>query len=181
MDTEPIDLLGNLKPHGEVISKPVIDLPQGLNSLLNVVEKIPDESSVNNPMKVISEMQEIPHFGPTRVREMKNNDFKIDLLDPVLDGNLSNSNAIIMFYAPWCPHCTNFIPEYNEAANIISNKNINGFVGAMDCTLDENRNIAHQIGVQGYPTLKVFKDGRYLKEYDGNRSKDGIIEVLTSL
>ena len=51
----------------------------------------------------------------------------------------------------------------------------------MDCTLDENKNIAHLLGVEGYPTLKLFKNGRYLKDYEGNRSSDGIIHMLSNL
>ena len=105
-------------------------------------------------------IQNIEHFGPTRVHELKNNEIEMMDTVPTLTGNLGGVNAIIMFYAPWCPHCTNFIPEYNRTANLLNDNDCNGIACAMDCTLDENKNTTQQIGIQGFPTLKVFRNGR---------------------
>ncbi len=45
----------------------------------------------------------------------------------------------------------------------------------MDCTADENDELCHQYGVQGYPTLKYFADGNTMGEdYQGPRSLEAL-------
>lgn len=48
-------------------------------------------------------------------------------------------------------------------------------IGSVDCTTDENSDLCQQYGVQGYPTLKYFKDGNTEGEdYNGGRSLDDL-------
>ena len=41
---------------------------------------------------------------------------------------------LIMFYAPWCPHCQNFAPEFSKAANELLTKDPPMYLGRADCT-----------------------------------------------
>ena len=39
----------------------------------------------------------------------------------------------------------------------------------VDADQAENKDLASKFGVSGFPTLKIFKDGELLKDYDGGR------------
>lgn len=45
----------------------------------------------------------------------------------------------------------------------------------MDC--DEHKSLASEYGVQGFPTLKLFKEGKP-SEYQGGRTKDDIVAYV---
>ena len=41
--------------------------------------------------------------------------------------------SIIIFYAPWCPHCQNFVTPYNNFAKVNSNRTIS--FAAVNCNV----------------------------------------------
>ena len=48
-------------------------------------------------------------------------------------------------------------------------------MGSVDCTTDENTDFCQQYGVNGYPTLKFYKDGNSEGEdYQGGRGYDDL-------
>eukprot|EP01104_Vermistella_antarctica_P006000 TRINITY_DN16734_c2_g1_i1.p1 TRINITY_DN16734_c2_g1~~TRINITY_DN16734_c2_g1_i1.p1 ORF type:complete len:266 (+),score=93.02 TRINITY_DN16734_c2_g1_i1:39-800(+) len=74
---------------------------------------------------------------------------------------------LIEFYAPWCGHCKRLVPIWAELATKASDFN----VAKVDCT--ENRDLATKYGVRGFPTIKLFEDGDFKKDYSGARTVDG--------
>ena len=83
--------------------------------------------------------------------------------------------AGVFFYAPWCGHCKNAKPEYFEAAKLLKSHDPPIPLFVVDADADENREIAHEYGVQGFPTIFKFsnKDLENPVQYDGPRkSKD---------
>eukprot|EP00493_Phyllostaurus_siculus_P015218 UN15452 len=72
--------------------------------------------------------------------------------------------SIVEFYAPWCGHCKQLAPAYAKAASNL--KGMIQFVG-IDCTVDEALCSKH--GVRGYPTIKIFQNGKS-QDYQGGRS-----------
>lgn len=107
---------------------------------------------------------------------------KADVSD-VIQLNEANFNALVTdstdhwlveFYAPWCGHCKNLAPEWEEAAQRLSGS---VKLGAVDAT--ENGQLAQKYGVQGYPTIKLFPAGKKSgkpKDYQGARDAAGIID-----
>ncbi|CAG8106506.1 unnamed protein product [Penicillium nalgiovense] len=92
----------------------------------------------------------------------------------------SNHTSIVEFYAPWCGHCKNLKPAYEKAA-----KNLDGLakVAAINCDDDENKPFCGQMGVQGFPTLKIVtpskKPGKpRVEDYQGSRSAKGIVDAV---
>lgn len=92
----------------------------------------------------------------------------------------SNYTSIVEFYAPWCGHCQNLKPAYEKAA-----KNLQGFanVAAVNCDEDENKQLCGQQGVQGFPTLKIFKPTKKagkpgVEEYRGGRTAKDIVDAV---
>ncbi|KAL2802266.1 hypothetical protein BJX63DRAFT_415466 [Aspergillus granulosus] len=92
----------------------------------------------------------------------------------------SNYSSIVEFYAPWCGHCQNLKPAYEKAA-----KNLDGLakVAAVNCDDDANKPFCGQMGIQGFPTLKLVtpskKPGKPLVEdYQGPRTAKGIVDAV---
>lgn len=70
----------------------------------------------------------------------------------------SNGISLIQFYAPWCGHCQQFAPAFQQIAYLL-----NGLVtvGAIDASSDGPlKRIANDYGVSGFPTLKLFKPSK---------------------
>ncbi|KAI8333691.1 thioredoxin-like protein [Chlamydoabsidia padenii] len=86
----------------------------------------------------------------------------------VLDKDL----MLVEFYAPWCGHCKALAPEYEKAAT-----DLKGTIplAKVDCTV--NQAICQEHNVQGYPTLKVFRQGES-SEYNGARKHEGIVSYM---
>ncbi|ORY20789.1 thioredoxin-like protein [Naematelia encephala] len=104
--------------------------------------------------------------------------FASDVVD-LTSGNFKNEVlgedlALVEFFAPWCGHCKNLAPHYEEAATELkSKKKIK--LAKVDCT--ENQALCGEYGVNGYPTLKVFRNGEPT-DYTGPRKADGIISYM---
>jgi len=79
--------------------------------------------------------------------------------------------VIVEFYAPWCGHCKNLVPEYDKAAKIL-----NGVVKVVAVDATQHESLAQKYQVQGFPTIKVFgADKRSPVDYQGERTSDGIV------
>ena len=74
-----------------------------------------------------------------------------------------------------CGHCQNLAPEFEKAAAQLS-----GVVKLVAVNADTHREVAGPYGVQGFPTLKVFK-GRKDKspaDYQGQRTAAAIVTAM---
>ncbi|KAK8746821.1 hypothetical protein OTU49_016835 [Cherax quadricarinatus] len=85
----------------------------------------------------------------------------------------SNDLILVEFYAPWCRHCKALEPEYEAAAHDLQANNIP--LAKIDGT--EEKEIADEYGVSGYPTMLVFRSGRKF-DYKGKRDHSGIVEYM---
>lgn len=90
--------------------------------------------------------------------------------------------TLVKFYAPWCGHCKNLAPIYDEVASKI--KGVAKLV-AINCDEELNKPICSKYGIQGFPTLKLFPSSVVLKggkkqpiDYNGERSKKAIKDFI---
>ncbi|CAL5987693.1 Protein_disulfide isomerase [Hexamita inflata] len=90
-------------------------------------------------------------------------------------GNFSKP-TIVKFYAPWCGHCKELAPKYEELATL--SEQLNVIVAEVDCT--EEADICSHENVEGFPTIKLF-DGEKVFDYDGEREVPALSKWITDM
>ena len=115
---------------------------------------------------------------------LKNSDFdkKGNLIDPNIQ---KDKIVIIMIQANYCGYCTIAKPDFQEFANEISNNN-SKYICATIQGDGNDKKLAKRISkiypnFQGYPSYIVYKDGKYLQDYQGERDKKSLKKFAESL
>uniref|UniRef100_A0A665WJ13 Thioredoxin domain-containing protein n=1 Tax=Echeneis naucrates TaxID=173247 RepID=A0A665WJ13_ECHNA len=89
-------------------------------------------------------------------------------------------HALVMFYAPWCPHCKNAVPHFTTAADLFK-EDRKIVYAAVDCTKGQNHELCKQEGVEGYPTFNYYNYGKFVERYNGDRGEVGFTGFMRSL
>ena len=95
------------------------------------------------------------------------------------------SAELLFFFADWCPHCKTAKPIWNDLKSQYENKTINGYkvifteVNCSEETAEVDK-MMNQYNVEGYPTIKLLKDGQVI-EYDAKPSKDTLTQFLNTV
>jgi len=102
-----------------------------------------------------------------------------------IGGESSSTAELLFFYANWCPHCKAAKPIWNELKTEYENKTINGYkviFTDVDCSVEtsETEKMMNQYNIEGYPTIKLLKDGQVI-EYDAKPSKETLVQFLTTV
>ncbi|KAJ5246183.1 Protein disulfide-isomerase tigA [Penicillium chermesinum] len=90
----------------------------------------------------------------------------------------SGKPALVEFFAPWCGHCKNLAPVYEELGAAFAFAEDKVTVAKVDA--DANRELGKRFGIQGFPTIKWF-DGKSDKpeEYKGGRDLESLSSFIT--
>ena len=88
----------------------------------------------------------------------------------------NDKDIMLIFYAPWCNHCKEFMPKYEEAANKLK---VNDKL--IFAKIDGSANEVESITISGFPTLFFFPGNKKSEkpiQYNGKRTTEDIIEFI---
>ena len=97
----------------------------------------------------------------------------------------NKSAEMLFFYADWCPHCKTAKPIWDNLQIEYQNKTVNGYhiiFTEINCSTEttEVENMMNKYSVEGYPTIKLIKDGQVI-EYDAKPSKETFDQFLNTV
>jgi thioredoxin 1 len=98
--------------------------------------------------------------------EVNGNNFKQEVLE-------SSIPVLVDFWASWCMPCRMLAPTIEKLA-----EENQGKLKVCKLNTDENQNISAQYGIQGIPTLIIFKEGKEVGRTVGVMSKEKLQEKL---
>lgn len=86
-----------------------------------------------------------------------------------------NKIVLVDFFATWCGPCKMLAPVIESLAE----------EGLDDCVfckvdVDEESDFTAKMGIRSVPTVIVYKNGKAVSSFMGYRSKEQIIDIITS-
>jgi thioredoxin 1 len=85
----------------------------------------------------------------------------------------SDKPVVVDFWAPWCGPCRAIAPILDKLAG-----EYEGRLTIAKVNTDEQIRWASQFGIQGIPTLIVFKDGQEVERLVGSRPESAYRDVF---
>uniref|UniRef100_A0A7S2ELW4 Thioredoxin domain-containing protein n=1 Tax=Trieres chinensis TaxID=1514140 RepID=A0A7S2ELW4_TRICV len=157
------------------------------------------------------QQDDVAHFDEQvkeTIEELHENGEDAVSLDPQTLTFARNENEFLFvdFYASWCSHCRDLAPTWEvlaevmmDAASAKLNSKIEGreheysekdyeeavklelpvFIGKVDCV--SHQALCMEQNIRGYPTLRLFHDGKYYADYRGHREVVEMTHWLTNM
>ncbi|KAH7567913.1 hypothetical protein ACOSP7_009825 [Xanthoceras sorbifolium] len=127
-------------------------------------------------VKEFKEGKVLPFKKSEPVPKENNEPVKVVVADTLQDMVFnSGKNVLIEFYAPWCGHCKKLAPILDEVAISYQN-NADVLITKLDATANDIPN--DTFDVQGYPTVFFRSASGKVVPYDGDRTKEDIIDFI---
>ena len=83
-----------------------------------------------------------------------------------------NNPAMVLYYAPWCPHCKDIMPDWAKLEKQCKKNNMN--VDIKKINTDEEPEIAEEKEVNAFPDIR-FEKGEDSVQYEGERNVEGFM------
>jgi thiol-disulfide isomerase/thioredoxin len=95
---------------------------------------------------------------------------------------IKDGNWIVLYYAEWCGHCNEMKPEWDNVVKLLSDLGINNkttkqqqpIIHVADVESKHIPELKHKPAIEGYPTIKMYNDGKEVAKYQDERVADKI-------
>ncbi|MBQ1688394.1 MAG: thioredoxin [Lachnospiraceae bacterium] len=77
--------------------------------------------------------------------------------------------AVVDYSAIWCGPCQMLAPLFHQLAEEMGDD-----ISFFNIDVDENRDIASQMGIMNIPTIQIFKDGQKVAQQVGFQPKEAM-------
>jgi thioredoxin 1 len=84
--------------------------------------------------------------------------------------------VLVDFYAQWCGPCKVQSPVLKQVASEMGER-----IRVIKIDVDKNPEVASKYGIQGVPTLMVFKDGELKYKQAGVHDRSRLINILKQI
>lgn len=91
----------------------------------------------------------------------------------------SANGEIILYYALWCGHSRNFLPEWEKFEQYAKANMPHLRVSRMRCE-DGDEATCQQKGIEGYPTVVLYFGNGTERIFDGQRKMESLVEFINS-
>lgn len=95
---------------------------------------------------------------------------------PIQNFLLSDLPVIVDFWAPWCPWCMKLMPIFDEVAKEYGDK-----VNFVKINVEENQELASDLGVMSIPAIKIFFTGKEIGEILGYMPKEKVLSEINKI
>lgn len=93
--------------------------------------------------------------------------------------SLNTPYMFIMVQTSKCPHCTAAKPAFQALSNkLIGHPVVTMAVFEMDKDTKLSSRLKNFVPLRGVPSYFLYKDNRYYKEYNGDRTEYDLLEFL---
>ena len=119
----------------------------------------------------------VPKMSPTYV---ENKEFIED------DSAVDRDAEMMIFTVDWCPYCKKAMPVWNKFKEEYDGKKINGYTlyfKTINCTDEKDvevKDLLNKYNIDGYPTIKLVKDGEVIS-YDAKPEFETLQQFLQTV
>ncbi|XP_028967068.1 thioredoxin domain-containing protein 5 [Galendromus occidentalis] len=102
-----------------------------------------------------------------------------ELTENNFDEHVKEGKHFIKFFAPWCGHCKNLAPTWEDlAASYAESTGVT--IASVDCT--EHKAVCSRFEIKGYPTLLFLQNGgKTVEKYQGSRTIEDLTKFVDKL
>ena len=92
------------------------------------------------------------------------------------NNTVKKGKMMVVFVANWCGHCQHLKPIWHKMERALKKAKCvnNGIIGMIYSDYRERVNVSNNCN--GYPTIKMYKDGKVLNDWNGDWTTDGVLE-----
>ena len=160
-----LPLVSILDTRKDDLKKYNMDDEISVNNILNFIEKW-EKDQLKRQLKSENE----PKLNNGNVFNVVGKTFEKEVIK-------NDKDVMLLFYAPWCTHCKELSPKYEEVAKKLKNNNPKLLIARIDGSQNDIENIS----ISGFPTIMFFPGNRKDKtpiEYKGRRTTEDIIAFI---